>query len=111
MPSLFLSLPRTLFSLVAALAFIPGGNAASAAPPPTLSMAELGRALFFDVNLSATRSQSCATCHDPAHGFIDRRDNSVRSAVSRGADERALGDHNAPSAAYAALVPPFAQNR
>lgn len=111
MSSLFLSLRHTLFGVVATLAVIAGGSAASAAPPAALSLVELGRALFFDVNLSAARSQSCATCHDPAHGFVDRRDNGVGSAVSRGADERALGDRNAPSAAYAALVPPFARDR
>ncbi len=84
------------------------GVSAAAADEPAL--ATLGRALFFDVNLSLHRNQSCATCHDPAHGFVDTRDNGVGGAVSRGSDERALGDRNAPSAAYAALVPPFARD-
>ncbi|MFY4765160.1 cytochrome c peroxidase, partial [Aliarcobacter butzleri] len=26
---------------------------------------DLGRMLFFDVNLSKNRTQSCATCHNP----------------------------------------------
>ena len=75
-----------------------------------LSLDALGRALFFDTNLSAARTLSCASCHDPSRGFIDARDNGVRGAVSRGDDGRALGDRNAPSAAYAALVPPFSRD-
>lgn len=29
----------------------------------------LGEALFYDPRLSASGQESCATCHDPAHGF------------------------------------------
>ena len=86
-------------------------HASLGAPPSEQALTELGRALFFDANLSATRTQSCATCHDPAHGFIDRRDNGVSGAVSLGSDGRARGDRNAPSAAYAALVPPLSRDR
>lgn len=69
--------------------------------------ADLGRALFFDVNLSAARTQSCATCHDPVAGFHDPRDNRVGGAASLGGDGRSLGDRNAPSVAYAAQTPAF----
>ena len=34
---------------------------------------DLGRYLFFDPVLSADGSVSCASCHDPAHGFADGR--------------------------------------
>jgi cytochrome c peroxidase len=34
--------------------------------------AELGRLLFSDRRLSANGKVSCASCHDPAHGFTDR---------------------------------------
>ena len=87
---------------------------ASTAVEPAVSesaLAELGRALFFDRNLSLSRSQSCASCHDPARGFTDSRDNGVGGAVSRGADGRSLGSRHAPSAAYAALVPPLHRDR
>lgn len=70
---------------------------------------DLGRALFFDVNLSQPRTQSCATCHDPARAFIDWRDNGVAAAASLGADGQALGDRQAPTAGYAALSPAFHQ--
>jgi len=70
-------------------------------------MSELGRALFFDVNLSANRTQSCASCHDPASGFHDPRGNGVAGATSLGDDARSLGDRNAPSITYAAATPAF----
>ncbi len=37
----------------------------------------LGQRLFFDVRLSADGRFSCATCHDPAHGFSDPKPLSV----------------------------------
>jgi len=69
--------------------------------------ADLGRALFFDANLSAARTQSCASCHDPAAGFRDPRDNGVDGAASLGADGQSLGDRNTPSITYAAATPAF----
>ncbi len=75
------------------------------------SKAELGQALFFDVNLSRNRTQACATCHDPDFAFSDPRDvpGSGR-AVSLGDDGVSLGDRNTPSAAYARFAPPFHRN-
>ncbi len=35
--------------------------------------ARLGHRLFFDPRLSASGAVSCASCHDPAYGFADRR--------------------------------------
>ncbi|MFM9098314.1 MAG: cytochrome-c peroxidase, partial [Phycisphaerales bacterium] len=35
--------------------------------------ARLGHLLFFDARLSASGTVSCASCHDPAFGFADRR--------------------------------------
>ncbi len=67
----------------------------------------LGAALFFDTNLSFNRSQACATCHNPEHGFIDDRENAVAGAVSLGDDSTSLGDRNAPTAAYAKFSPLF----
>ena len=47
------------------------------------SIEALGRALYFDVNLSKNRSQSCsATCHSPDFGFTDPRGNASGKAVS-----------------------------
>jgi len=67
------------------------------------ALAALGETLFFDRNLSFNRTQSCATCHDPDQGFADPRG----LATSLGDDGESLGDRNAPTAAYGALVPPL----
>ncbi|HEX5054075.1 MAG TPA: cytochrome c peroxidase [Planctomycetota bacterium] len=37
----------------------------------------LGRLLFFDQRLSRDRTLSCASCHDPRHGFAEPRARSV----------------------------------
>ncbi len=70
---------------------------------------ELGEALFSDVNLSANRNQSCATCHNPDHAFSDDRKNPFGeiAAVSTGDDGTSLGVRNAPTATYAAFAPEF----
>ncbi|MEX3009362.1 cytochrome-c peroxidase [Hoeflea sp. TYP-13] len=75
------------------------------------SVEDLGKALFFDVNLSKNRTQSCATCHSPETGFSDQRDNGfgepVSGAVSLGDDGKSIGDRNAPTASYARFSPSF----
>ena len=79
------------------------------------SKEKLGKSLFFDQNLSLTRNTSCATCHDPKHGFVDARfseegrDQSIfiNGALSVGDDGSSLGGRNAPTAAYAMFSPDF----
>lgn len=63
----------------------------------TPEMVALGRALFFDTDLSVDRSLSCASCHDLARGGDDGR------AVSRGVGGQ-TGDRNAPSVLNAAFL-------
>ena len=77
-----------------------GGHAPASDGPETLE--QLGERLFFDVNLSANRTQACASCHDPENGFAD-----PRGMASPGDDGVSLGDRNAPTAAYAAFSPTF----
>jgi cytochrome c peroxidase len=60
------------------------------ANPLTRGRIELGRQLFFDPRLSADATVSCATCHEPAHGFT------VPSAVARGIGGSA-GARNPPA--------------
>jgi len=67
----------------------------------------LGQVLFFDVNLSKNRTQSCATCHNPEAGFVDDRNNGVNSMASLGDDNISLGDRSAPTASYAMFSPKF----
>ncbi|NKW78733.1 methylamine utilization protein MauG [Rhodobacteraceae bacterium R_SAG7] len=76
---------------------------------PYQTAEDLGEALFFETDLSLNRSQSCATCHDPAAGFVDPRGD-AEGAFSRGDDGVSLGGRHAPTAAYASLSPAFHQN-
>lgn len=83
------------------------------------SKEKLGESLFFDKNLSLNRKTSCATCHDPEHGFVDARfsksavDQSVfiHGAFSVGDDDISLGGRNAPTASYAKFTPAFGQEK
>lgn len=68
---------------------------------------DLGRILFFDVNLSKNKTQSCATCHNPNAGFVDDRGNGVKKMASLGDDGKSLGDRQAPTASYAKFSPTF----
>ena len=52
--------------------------------------AELGRYLYFDKRLSADETISCATCHEPKHGFTDG------APVSTGINGQ-KGNRSAPS--------------
>ncbi len=44
--------------------------------PTTPEKAALGCRLFFDPRLSKANETSCASCHDPSHGWADRRQTS-----------------------------------
>jgi len=50
---------------------------ASAAEP--LTVADLGRKIFFDPSLSASGQMSCATCHDPVHAHAQSNALAVQS--------------------------------
>lgn len=69
--------------------------------PVTESMVALGKAIFFDTDLSLPPGQACATCHDPAAGFADPN----HEAVSDGAVPGRVGNRNAQSIAYAMYSP------
>lgn len=66
----------------------------------------LGKKLFFDPNLSVNRTQSCASCHDPAVGFTgpDSEIN-AHGAVEPGAVPDRFGNRKPPTAAYAGDSP------
>jgi len=68
---------------------------------------ELGKQLYFDQNLSFNRTQSCATCHSPNHGFVDIQTSKFNGAVSLGDDGKSFGDRSAPTASYANQIPDF----
>ena len=65
-------------------AYVPEGN------PLSDAKIELGRLLYFDKRLSLDDTISCATCHDPAHGFAEPR------KTSQGVGGK-VGARNAPT--------------
>ena len=68
----------------------------------------LGKKLFFDEDLSSHNNQSCGSCHDPLKGFADPNVTAA-APVSAGSPPATFGNRNAPTAAYAAFIPPFTQ--
>jgi cytochrome c peroxidase len=68
------------------------------------NLEKLGDKLFHDTSLSSPPGQSCATCHKRATAFTDP-DRS--KPVSNGAIKSRFGFRNAPTAAYAAFIPPL----
>lgn len=91
---------------VAVLALSAAGLA-QAPVAPYDSLESWGEVLFFDTDLSANRTESCASCHSPDLAFTDPRETQAGRAVSIGDDGVSLGDRNAPTAAYARFSPAF----
>jgi cytochrome c peroxidase len=85
--------------VVAALA----GCGSSATTPKTEQ--ELGRALFFDPELSEPAGQACADCHAAEVAFSDPEDERSSAGVLR---DR-FGFRNAQTAMYASFAPPLRQ--
>lgn len=95
-------------SVIALLSACGGGGGSSGGKIATEEA--LGKLLFFDKNLSKDRTQSCETCHDTEHAFIDARLDDVTNkirAVSLGDDRISVGVRNTPTAAYAMFSPDF----
>ena len=73
---------------------------------------ELGKVIFFDVNLSANNNLSCAGCHDPTVGFTGPlSDINEHGAVYEGSVLGSFGNRKPPSAAYATLSPIFSMDK
>ncbi len=68
--------------------------------PLTQAKVSLGEMLYFDKRLSADGTVSCATCHDPANAFTDRR------ALALGVSNN-LGTRNAPTILNSAFIDQF----
>ena len=84
------------------------------ASPPTCGcehadkLAELGELLFNDRDLSASGTQSCASCHAASAAFTgNNRTDDPLFPVSRGAFDDLLGGRNTPTAMYMSFSPAF----
>jgi cytochrome c peroxidase len=79
------------------------GAPPSAAPPPAL-LSRLGRALFFDTNLSASGKLACGTCHDPRYAYGPPPGKAIALG---GKDMRQPGTRAVPSLRYLQEAPQF----
>ena len=88
-----------------------GGMATLAhAQGTTLSVqAQVGQALFFDTNLSASKQMSCATCHDPTNHYAQPITN-TRAVQLGGPSLASPGIRAVPTLTYKALIPPYSDN-
>ena len=80
----------------------PQSSAAEARLSPT---ARIGREMFFDRSLSASRRIACATCHDPRHAYAPANGLAVQPG---GATLAAAGTRAVPSLRYQEYTPPYA---
>jgi cytochrome c peroxidase len=69
----------------------------------------LGKHIFFDEKLSTpSNKQACASCHDPAKGWVLPESEINRTTVvAPGAAPHALGSIKPPANAYSSFSPPF----
>jgi cytochrome c peroxidase len=83
-----------------------GTTSGAGTPAVALSLAaQVGRKMFFDITLSGSGRQSCASCHDPDHGYGPPNDLSVQLG---GPDLKSQGQRAVPSLRYKEVTPAYA---
>jgi cytochrome c peroxidase len=75
--------------------------------PSVAVLTDLGRQMFFDPNLSASSTLSCASCHDPQYAFAAPNGRAVQRG---GADGKGGGLRAVPSLRYLQSVPRFTEH-
>lgn len=75
-------------------------------PLPIEPRAAVGKKIFFDATLSDPPGTSCASCHDPAHGYAGN--NGSTTGTARGSRTGHFARRNTPSVLYLNYVPHFA---
>jgi cytochrome c peroxidase len=95
-------------AVAAVLVLIALVGTVAAQNPALAPKEELGKAIFFDKNLSINRNQSCAICHGPDVGFTGP-DEAINKAggVYEGSIAGRFGNRKPPSSAYATFSPIF----
>ena len=66
--------------------------------------AQVGKKMFFDINLSGSGKMSCATCHDPKHAYGPPNDMAVQLG---GPHFASAGTRAVPSLRYKETTPPY----
>jgi cytochrome c peroxidase len=77
------------------------------ATTPSQALMQLGQDLFFEKALSGSGKMSCASCHDPGHGYTPANDLAVQLGGKR-LDQP--GNRAVPTIKYLQAVPPFEQH-
>ncbi len=92
--------------LVVILLLLVGLAPVGAQDPLLTAEEQLGKSIFFDVNLSINQNQSCAVCHAPVSGWTgpDSAINATGS-VYEGSIPGRFGNRKPPSSAYATQSP------
>ncbi|MCB1729331.1 MAG: hypothetical protein KDI21_02525 [Halieaceae bacterium] len=107
--SIAVTVAAAAFCLLPGSALAKKPAAASPFEPDPAKLEALGKAIFFDTNMSTPgNKQGCVSCHDPRVGwtFPDSEINAVQ-VVNPGAKPHATGLVKPPTIAYAAFVEPF----
>jgi cytochrome c peroxidase len=96
--------------LAAAICILGGLAALAHAQSSTLSVeAQVGKQLFFDTNLSASKQLACASCHDPTNHYAQSTTN-TRSVQLGGPNLTSPGFRAVPTLTYKFYVPPYNDN-
>lgn len=85
----------------------PGPMSRAEAAARSQAMAALGRKMFFDPSLSASGTEACSFCHDPARGFGS---NSAAPIMMGGPNLDRPGVRAVPSLRYLQVVPQFTEH-
>ncbi len=98
--------PRNLLLVAGSLVLLLLSFGAAAAIESLSPNEALGKAIFFDQNLSLNRNESCASCHGSSFGFTGPVEAiNAHGAVYEGSITGAFGNRKPPSSAYATLSP------
>lgn len=101
--------PFLLFCILLMLFFAPLNFVGAQSLTPNQ---QLGKSIFFDMNLSINMNQSCASCHDPAVGWTGPNVAiNAGGAVYEGSIPGRFGNRKPPSSGYATPSPVFYFNR
>lgn len=85
----------------------PGPMSRTDAYARAAALTALGRKMFFDTSLSASRLQACSSCHDPHHAFGPASAGPVEMG---GPDMGQPGLRAVPSLRYLQAVPAFSEH-
>jgi cytochrome c peroxidase len=86
---------------------VAASSPAFAADPCPTPLQALGEQLFNDVNLSISRTQACASCHEEAIAFTGNNATDPLFPVAIGALPSLVGIRNTPTAKYTRFTPTF----